>query len=173
MNKHELHLKIGEHLKSIDIENTKIIIDPACGGNQNIPLFLSDTKSNQTEICNVDLMIIKNNKIKIIIEIEEANVKPTQILGKFMTSALAESHIHKKNKDNPISMDENVCFIQILDTKKLNKKSNKTKQWDNIEDKIKKLLPSLQTNIKTYQLFYGNLEDINLNKISEFIKSQL
>ena len=173
MSKHEFHFKIGEHLKSTEIGNIQKVIDPACGGNQNIPLFLTENKSSETEICNVDFMIIQNNRIKIIIEIEEANIKPTQILGKFMTSALAKYYIHQNNKNEKISMADNVCFIQILDTKTLKKNSRKIKQWDNIENRIKEILPSLKSNLKTYRLFYGNLTDINLNEISQYIENEL
>ena len=64
-----------------------LLKDHACSGNQNIPLFSSKKKSNQTEYCNVDLLILKKDKIKVILEIEEADTKPTQICGKYLTSA--------------------------------------------------------------------------------------
>lgn len=171
--KHELHYRIGEHLKSVEFENVQKVIDPACGGKQNISLFLKEDKSNDNEICNVDFMMLKNNRIKIIIEIEEANIKPTQILGKFMASALAKFYIHKTNNNLKIPMADNVCFIQILDTTKLEKNSKKRKQWENIEIAIKEILPSLKSNIKIYRLFYGKLTDINLNEITQFIKNEL
>lgn len=47
-----------------------------CGGKHNLPLFLSNEKSNKTEFCNVDILLIKNEKIKVIIEIEESDDKP-------------------------------------------------------------------------------------------------
>lgn len=80
----QLHLRIGEILEKT-LGNKKGIVllrDAACGGNQHIPLFCTSARSRETEYCNVDLMILKNNKIKVILEIEESNVKPTQVCGK-------------------------------------------------------------------------------------------
>jgi len=92
---HKLHFLIGEHLKSVDFGNVQKISDTACGGKQHIPLFLTDVKSRDNQLCKVDYMIIKNKKIKVIIEIEEANIKPTQILGKLLASAIAKYYIHE------------------------------------------------------------------------------
>ncbi len=170
---HELHFLIGEHLKFVDFGNVQKIIDPACGGEQHIPLFLTEDKSRETQLCKVDFMIIKDNKIKIIIEIEESDIKPTQILGKLLTSAIARYYIHKTTNNVNIPMADNVCFIQILDTIKLPVGSKKREQWENIEVAINEILPSFKANIKTYKLFYGNLSDINLNEISRFIKHKL
>ncbi|HNZ70231.1 MAG TPA: hypothetical protein PKM93_12915 [Prolixibacteraceae bacterium] len=165
--------KIGEHLKSINYKSVKLLIDPACGGGQRIPLFFTDCKSSATKLCDVDLMILKNERIKIIIEIEESSKTPHQILGKLMCSALAKFYKHKESNDKEIQMDDNVCFIQILDTRELKEKSKKIPQWKNIELAINEILSTLKTNIKTYKLFYGKLDDINLNEISLFIKKEL
>ena len=173
MEKHILHNKIGKYLNSLEFENIQKIVDPACGGNQNIPLFLNERKSNDTEICNVDFLFIDRNKVKVIIEIEEANTKPTQILGKLMTSILAKYYIHKNNNGDKIAMDESVCFIQILDTKKLKPNSKKITQWKNIESAIVEILPTLNSKIKSYKLFYGKFDDINLEEIHEYINSIL
>ena len=171
-NKHPFHYLIGEHLKK-HIQNVDFVIDPACGGDQNIPLFLTDVKSNETEICNVDFMMLKNDRIKIILEIEETNIKPTQILGKFMASALAKFYIHKTKKYKKIEMADNVCFIQILTTDPLKPNSDKREQWNKIEKALKEVLPTLKTNIKTYRLFYGGSIDIDLNEITQFIINEL
>ena len=76
----QLHQKIGAILSDMlkDRKNVVLLRDKACGGNQHIPLFCTSEKSRETEYCNVDLMVLKNNRVKIIIEIEESNVKPTQ-----------------------------------------------------------------------------------------------
>jgi hypothetical protein len=174
-NKHPFHKKIGDYLLK-HVQNVDFVIDPACGGQQNISLFLSEVKSYETEICNVDFMMIKDNKIKIIIEIEETNIKPTQILGKLMTSALAKYYIHGNYNNEKTPMADNVCFIQILDTKILPDKSKKRDQWRNIELAVAHILPSLKTNIKVYKLFYGSLKDndmIDLYEIARFINEEL
>jgi hypothetical protein len=93
-----------------------LIRDKACGGNQWIPLFLSDAKSRKTELCNVDLLVLKDNKIRLIVEIEESNVKPTQVCGKFLCSALSRYYIHEAEGNIPVEMGANVAFIQVVDT---------------------------------------------------------
>lgn len=66
MKRHPLHKFIGELIDDDAISSPfKIVKDPACGGRHNIPFFCSKKKSNKTEYCNVDLLILKNNKIKV------------------------------------------------------------------------------------------------------------
>jgi hypothetical protein len=144
-------------MKELKFPDCKIIKDPACGGRQNVPLFCSEKKSNATEYCNVDLLILKDNKTRVIIEIEEANIKPTQICGKFLTSALSSHFIHKTGKSKPIGMDDSVLFIQILDTSKLKKdKTSKIGQWKNIEESIQNIIPVKGSRITDYKLLFGD-----------------
>ena len=71
---HPSHKAVGECIDSHKFPNCKIIRDPACGGQQNVPLFYSKAKSNKTEYCNVDLLILKDNQIRVVIEIEETGI---------------------------------------------------------------------------------------------------
>jgi len=77
---HKLHFLIGEHLKSVDFGNVQKISDPACGGKQHIPLFLTDVKSRDNQLCKVDYMIIKNKKLKLSLKSRKPIIKPTQII---------------------------------------------------------------------------------------------
>jgi hypothetical protein len=138
----------------------EIFKDHACGGTQNLPLFVSEEKSLSTEYCNIDLLIIKDNKIKVIFEIEESDVKPTQICGKFLTSALSSCYIGGYKDFKPICMDDDVLFIQILDTSKLKAdKTKKIEQWKNTENSIKDIIPFKGSRIKKYKLFCGGIHD--------------
>jgi len=168
--KHLLHKIIGECVNNKEFSNCKIIKDPACGGQHNVPLFCSKNKSNETEYCNVDLLIIKDNKIRVIIEIEETDVKPIQICGKFLTSALSSYYIHESENNIPIGMGDSVLFIQILNTSQLKEESSKIKQWGNLEKSIKSILPV--GKIGKYRLFYGSDSDFESrkgNKCAELI----
>lgn len=169
---HPLHEIIGEIFTRDLFHGYKILKDPACGGGQNIPLFCSEIKSNQTEYCNVDLLILKSNKIKVIIEIEEADVKPIHICGKFLSSAMAKYYIHESEKNIPVPMDNSVLFIQILDTSGLKKnktskikdyKSKKIEQWENIEKSVKNIIPGKESKINNYKLFYGDVSEFGVN----------
>jgi hypothetical protein len=141
--------------------------DEACGGDQRIPLFYDTKKSRETEYCNVDLLVLKENKIKAIIEIEESNVKPTQICGKFLTSALANYYIHDSKRNEPVEMDNSVIFVQIVDASKLVKcKTSKFKQWKALEESINRIIPLKNSRITLYKL----LSTEQLDNLTSFIK---
>jgi len=151
-----IHKNIGEIFrKAIPAgSDLTLLLDSACGGNQHIPLFCTPKKARATEFCNVDLLVLKNNKIKIIVEIEESHINPTQICGKLLTSALSNYYIHESKENQPIEMADSVLFIQIVDTSKLIKdKTAKQKQWKNLEDSMNKILPVKDSKIKQYRLF--------------------
>lgn len=170
---HSLHKAIGDIFTADLLPGYEILKDPACAyDGQNIPLFCSEKKSNQTEYCNVDLLIVKSNKIRVIIEIEEANIKPNQICGKYLTSALSSCYIGKFNDNKPVSMDDTVLFIQILDTSNLEKGTHKIEQWRNIEESITQIIPVRDSKIRKYSIFYGEAKEFGVNgtKRKELIK---
>jgi hypothetical protein len=158
---HILHEKIGREISSkID----GVLLDSACGGSHVLPLFKSTAKSNKTEFCDVDILILKDNEVKVIIEIEEANIKPTQICGKYLTSALSRYYIYE---DKVIPMAKDVLFIQVLDTVKLKPTSSKIAQWKNIEEEIIKIIPIKGSAITRYRLFGLNVKDSMDSAIDE------
>jgi len=161
---HPLHLAIGNLVSSVIGSNLKVVLDPACGGKQNIPLFVAQEKSNGTEYCNVDALIICEGKIKVIVEIEEANIKPTQICGKYLTSALSSCYIHESEMNQPVLMGDDVLFVQVLDTAKLKQEAtSKISQWENLSKSIEEIIPVLNSKVKKYRLFYGNAEEFQSN----------
>jgi hypothetical protein len=186
-----LHKKIGDVLKNMEkVLGMDVILDKECGigkinKKQQIPLFIKKPKGNGTEICNVDAMIIKDNKIRIIIEIEESDNKPTQICGKYLTSNLAEFYAHDTlGKGKEINIDKSsVLFIQIIDTKSLKKGSNKPIQFDHIEIAINNLIYTAETAkidhgcIKNYKLIKidgNNLsQDILFDEFKNIIKNEI
>jgi len=165
-NLHELHVSIGDLIEERlrEREDFKLVRDKDCGGDQRIPLFCSGVKSRRTEYCNVDLLVIQDGKIRVIVEIEESDVKPTQICGKFLTSALARYYIHE-TEENPIGMHDSVTFIQVVSTSGLKRLSVKTYQWKNLEASIKNILPLKNSNVNEYRLF----TDRELNDLIYYI----
>lgn len=162
-----MHETIGDIFKNALPPNYSLIRDKACGGKQRIPLFNTAQKSRKAEYCNVDLLILKENKIRVIVQIEESNVKPTQICGKFLTSALASHYIHNSKRNEPIGMDDSVTFIQIVDTSKLVKdRTSKFKQWKTLEESINRIIPLKNSKITKYRLFGIDEPD----KLTSFIK---
>ena len=167
MANHPLHKTVGKLMDRVfsDKDRVTIIKDPACETTksdlQNVPLFCSEEKSNRTELCNVDILMLYDKSIKVIIEIEEANIKPTQICGKYLTSALSNFFIHKSW--GKIPMGESVLFVQILDNSKLKENSSKPEQWKNIEKEIGNILPVNDSPIKKYKIIGGNVDSFKIN----------
>ena len=119
---HELHVKVAELFeRKIRNKNGVILLkDQACQGKQQNSLFI--TKKDRKEIiCKVDLLIIKDLKIRVIIEVDESNIIPTKICGKFLTSALSKRYIRNQVE---YEMNEKVFFLQILSDMGLNSKKN-------------------------------------------------
>ena len=155
MPTHNFHQTIGAVVTKETFPNCdEIVKDSACGGKQEVPLFYTETKSNETKIAQVDLLIIQNSKVKVIIEIEESGDLPTKVFGKFFASAFSKYYIHWTKKNVPVSLSNSTSFIQIMDTSKKSIASSKMKQFAFIEEAIQMGLPS--GKFKTYNLIYGS-----------------
>ncbi len=171
---HPLHEKIADLIEKAlkDFPDLKIIKDPACcsekQNKQHIPLFRSDKKTRETRYCCVDLLILQGDKVRIIVEIEESNIKPTQVLGKFLTAALSNYYIHEKDGD-PKEMADSVAFIQVLDSSKLKYGSVKLEQFRNLEKSIQQIIPLKDSRINCYKLFTGN----SFDDMIDFIKTEV
>lgn len=176
MNNHPFHKTIGDifNRDNFPFKGITILKDAACGGEHTIPLFCSSERSYATRYTCVDLLITKDRKVKVIIEIEESNVKPIHIFGKFLTSAVSKHYIYDHEK---FEMFESVVFIQILDTSKQKSQSIKIKQWENIEESIRSIIPVKASPIKEYEVFYGNQSDFEKGEpkdnLIEFVRSVL
>ena len=154
---HVLHEKLGKTImNSLSGESGyKVMLDKACGGQWTLPLFMSEVKRRDTEICDVDILIAQDGKVKAIIEIEESDVKPNQICGKFLTSALASCY--SGEEDSAAPLDAPIAFIQVLDESKLKiDKTKKPGQWGNIEKAICRILPVGNSQINVYKIFGFN-----------------
>lgn len=166
---HPLHLTIGEIINSNKFPGCKIVKDPACGGNQNIPLFCENGKSNETEYCNVDILILKKDKIQVIIEIDESTRTPTQICGKFLTSVLSSYYNHTLEKNKHVEMSDSCNFVQIVKNP-LQKNSSRPEKWEYLEKSIKSISPIKNSKIKSYHLIYGNIQNFENSKSKECLQ---
>ncbi|MCL2207509.1 MAG: hypothetical protein FWB90_05360 [Fibromonadales bacterium] len=156
MEKHPLHKTVGELLKKFAKDKKfETRLDSACGGDQLISLFSCSEKSRESRLCCVDAMLLKNNKVAVVIEIEESDIKPTQICGKYLTTALSKEYNYA-DKESVSIEKESIDFIQILDTSELKQNSRKEKQFKNIEQAIK---DNLCGCVKNYNIIYIDWED--------------
>jgi len=153
---HKLHEKVGELLdKYANEKKLEAKLDKACGGKQQIPLFL-DEKNRENNFCKVDAILIREKEVIAVIEIEESKDDPTIIFGKCFTTAMSNYYIG--NEDNmKIWLAK---FIQIIDTKTLEKHSRKIEQFKLIEQEINKHLCG---NVNSYKIIYVDGEKIKEN----------
>ena len=167
---HPLHIKIG---KLIMLHFPNCESSRECDGGHYIPLYCSDENRDATKYCMVDLLIPKDEKIKVIIEIEKSNIKPIQIFGKVFASALSSYYIYDSKK---YKMDDTVKFIQILYASELKKESSKLEQFNNIQKSIQNVIPRF-SKIKNYEIICvtNNLESDadTKNKIINSIREGL
>lgn len=159
---HNLHKTIGDILSDAFPE-LEIVKDPACGGDHLVSLFCNEQKSRETKYADVDMIILKDGKVKVIIEIEESDIRPVYICGKFLVSALSNYFIHDRH--GVIEMDDSVLFLQILDSSKLkNDGTSKLEQFKNLEKSIQSVIPLKDSSIDSYRIFYGD--------VSEFVNGE-
>ena len=93
--------------------------------------------------------------MKVIIEIEESDIKPVQICGKFLVSALSKYFIHERY--GVVEMNDSVLFLQILDSSKLKPdRTFKLEQFKNLEKSIQSVIPLKDSCIDNYRIFYGD-----------------
>lgn len=167
---HPLHRKIGNYLKHFENDYT-VILDPACGGKSNIPFFINKNKGNDTEICNVDALLIQDEKVKVVVEIEEASILPTQICGKLLTTSLAKYCFHSSLKNSPILI-EDILFLQVLDDSKLPEKSKKKIQVEKIREKIlANRFLATKTPISTYKILWRSVIENDGHQLIDIIEN--
>ena len=173
---HLLHVAVAEAIKRQLNPPIELVLDQACGGNQQIPLFVGQRKGRDTRMCCADLLVISLGKVRAIIEIEESGFIPTKICGKFLQSAIATHFIHDSRSEVSIPYCENVLFVQVLDGSKcLKPGTRKDIQAELIEQMIRELLPLKKSTITDYRLFFvsGIKDQAGLAPIGEAVSEHL
>jgi len=104
---------------------------------------LGETLSNKTRIADFDIVIIKGDKVKMIIEIEESGtLSPKKVIGYYFALAFIDSIFLKDNK--PLTVDgKTKRIIAGL----VNENGNSKEKIENIERKIKEtcqVLPQIK-----------------------------
>ncbi len=158
MSEHRLHEVIGSIIREDGLPHCRILRAPECGGSHNLPLFYTAQRSNATEFTNVDMLILKASRVRIVIEIEEKVTGPRLLLGKFLAPALCWGYIHgPTGEDAP--MGKQVAFIQIVNAASARPGSSKPHQWRNVEKAIRKIIPVKDSSFTDYSLFIGHEAD--------------
>ncbi len=173
MKMHPMHKAFARELRSRLTNSVEVYLDPACGGTQQLPLFIGKCKSFETRMCCVDLLVLKAGKVRAIIEIEESGFLPTKVCGKFFQAALADHYIPNAKTSGSIPYSPKVLFIQVLDGSSLKPNSRKKAQAALIERQIKGMLPL--RGITDYRLLYvsGAKDKAGLKALGQTLASWL
>ena len=161
---HNLHEIVGNIVSCMakDFSTIQIIKSNHCEtGKSEIHLYCSHNKSNATEYCDVDLLIIAKEKMRAIIEIEEPNgATPITVFGKLMASAASisvEYEPEEGGKKNLVVLDEPVTFIHILGVKD---KGSKSSQYESIRKFIEEnVMPIRGSKVNRYKQIYGTVSE--------------
>jgi hypothetical protein len=173
---HPLHFAVAEELQKRLVGHAELIRDPACGGAQHLPLFVGAIKGLDTRMCDVDLLIISESRVRVIVEIEESGFLPTKICGKFLQSAIATHFIHDLLPEPAIPYGNRVLFVQVLDGSRILKQgSQKEQQAEQIKSKIRSMLPLKGSSITNYCLFFvrGDKDRTGLESVGVVVADAL
>lgn len=167
---HPLHKLIGKILTTMQIPEGRVILDMACGGDQHIQLFCTDRASRESRYCFVDAAILQHDKVKVIFEIEESDIRPAALCGKVFVSALASYFIHRSVE---YPMAEKTAFVQIIDTRKLSPDSSKIDQCRYLSQSIVDSLQLLGKPLQNYQIFHGDIAEFQSAKAQEELREHI
>jgi hypothetical protein len=173
---HPLHLAVAEKVYERIKRRAELVKDKACGGEQHVPLFSSPERGRDTQLCKVDLLVVKSAQVRVILEIEESGFSPTKICGKLLTSALSTHFIHNTQAGLVVPYADRVLFVQVLDGSKFLKPgSRKREQCELIEKQIRDMLTSNRSSVTDYRLFLvsGPRDKEGLRTVADSVVSAL
>lgn len=151
---HPLHKLISEIVVGAEIPGGQPLLGKDCGGDQHIQLFCIGKAARATRFCSIDAAMLKDEEVKVIIEIEESDMRPMALCGKVFVSALASHFIHR-GKMYPIAA--NASFIQVIDTRKLSSLSSKLTQCVHLRESIRNTISTIG-NLQ-YEIFHSDIAE--------------
>jgi len=153
---HPLHKLIAQILVGTEMDSGEPLLGKDCGGDQYIQLFCNDRVARASRFCSIDAAVWKNDELKIIIEIEESDIRPIALCGKAFASALVSHFIHK-GVSYPIA--SRATFIQIIDASKLSSRSSKLDQCRYLLESIRNTLSTIGGSLRGYEIFHGDIAE--------------
>lgn len=150
---HPLHKKVGEALKADPPTGCEVVLGKDCGTKQELPLYVDDPKPDPDakRYCQVDILILKENRVRGIIEIEESGFEPIKIFGKFFASAFSTFYHNESHGHVRIPMGDCTFFLQVMDSSDF-EDGSKREQFRNAKRSILSVIALLGSRITTYKL---------------------
>jgi hypothetical protein len=153
---HPLHKLIGQILVRTEMESGEPLLGKDCGGDQHVQLFCNNRAARASRFCSIDAAVRTNDELKIIIEIEESDIRPVALLGKVSASARASHCIHKR-VIYPIAA--RAPFIQVIDTRKLSSRSSKLDQCRYLLESVRNTLSTTGGSLRGYEIFHRDIAE--------------
>jgi hypothetical protein len=166
---HPLHILIGKIILGTAMEGCQVILGKDCGGEQNIQLFCNGQAVMATRFCSVDAIVLKDGQVKVIVEIEESDIRPVALSGKLTISAVARHFIHR-SEDYPIA--PHASFVQVIDTRKLSARSSKLAQCGNLKESIKDMVWASGRRME-YDIFHGDVAEFERAEAQQELRDHL
>lgn len=138
---HKLHEAVADAIKAIILPLSPQLtceFDQACRGTKHLTFFLSFVPSRESAVSKVDVIVMKDEKIKLVCEIEESGFNPGKFFGKVFSTASAKvCRLVNPSDFRYIDFDENAIFVQIVSNDSFNEDDSlKEKQGQLIENEI-------------------------------------
>ena len=125
-------------------------------------------------MCNVDMLITVNDEVRIVIEIDESSIRPTQIFGKFLQAAVSDSFIRGGRNGTRYPIGPRLLFLQVLDGSRLHpEKSKKPQQAEVIAARISDFVshrPGLDYQVRYWR---GTVECRCLDQVADLVRKAL
>jgi hypothetical protein len=159
----ELNRKIGKKLTKCISNNCEVFYDQGDSTDEHaahIKAVIGKELRRSTQVCQIDIVIVKDNEVLALIEIEEKSFDPT-LLGDLLSIALDDS-IFIKNKRYEITGTTQLLIIGH------GKGDRKLKQISKIRDQLNSKYKDLIQNTKIDSFSeFSELE----NKIMSFVEN--
>lgn len=166
---HLLHTLIAKIILETDLPDCEVILGNDCGGDQYIQLFCNDRGTRASRFCSIDAMIVQKGNAKVLVEIEESDIRPVALCGKVFVAAHSSHFIHK-GKAFPIA--PSASFVQVIDTKNLSERSSKLDQCRYLRGAICNTL-SKNGTIRDYEIFHGDIAEFERLEAQQELRDHL
>jgi hypothetical protein len=167
---HPLHKLIGEIILATEIPDCQAILGKDCGGSQHIQLFCNGQAASATRFCSADAAVFKDDAVKVLIEIEESDIRPVALCGKVFASALV-SHSNHRGKSYPVA--PGVSFIQVIDTSKLSSRSSKLAQCLYLRESVRNRISISGGSLQHYEIFHGDIAEFERTEAQRELQDYL
>ncbi len=105
---------------------------------------------------DVDAAVFFQNEVKVVLEIEESNLRPLHFCGKFLATALSRYY---KGQRGQVLLSDSMLFIRVFVKENEDPDWSKYAQARYLAKEIHRRLLHPNIRIKNYSFHYGTVEE--------------